>query len=264
MRVACHDYNWIPYLHRKGEKPDLERVLAEVVEAGYEAVEFSRHPMELDDPERTRTLLEQFELKLLGMSMTFKGQPGELARMKEHARVLASWGAEMAVFFDSIDWDSEASKTAVGPYGSTVELADAFAEFAATLGLDTVIHNHLGTNLETSEQIDRILPQLKRCGFCLDTGHLIAARGDPVVCTRKHAGILRHVHLKDAAFKPDGSFDDFVELGTGNSAHKMEDVLAELRAAGYDGWLCLEQDRTRSTPLETARANREFLRRHGL
>lgn len=76
--------------------------------------------------------------------------------------------------------------------------------------------------------------------------------------------MLRHVHFKDSAFNPDGSFDDFVELGAGNSPYRMEDVVAVLRDAGYDGWLCLEQDRTRTTPLDSARTNRDFLRKHGL
>ncbi|HUW58194.1 MAG TPA: TIM barrel protein [Planctomycetota bacterium] len=264
MRVACHDYNWIPYAHRQGETLDLEHVLAEMVEAGYDAVEFSRHPMEMDDPERTRKLLAHFGLKLVGMSMTFKGNPGELETLTEKMRVLVSWEGERVVLFDGIDWDAPTAVEAAGPYHGTVELAEGVAEFAASLGLDTVIHNHLGTNLETPEQMDTVLPQLQHCGLCLDTGHLIAAGGNPVVFTHRYAGVLRHVHFKDCRFNPDGSFDDFVELGTGNSPCRMEDVLGAFREVGYEGWLCLEQDRTGTTPIESARANREFLRRNGL
>ena len=263
MRVACHDYNWIPYARQQGEKLSLERVLAEVAEAGYDAVEFSKHPMELDDPAATARHLDKFGLKLTGMTILFKGEPGELEQAKRHARILADLGGDTAVFFDRIDW-GEGGTALPGPYRSTVELADAFAEFAASLGLDTTFHNHLGTNLETAEQIDEVMGQLTRCGLCLDTGHLIAAGGDPVLCTRKHAAAIRYVHFKDCALKPDGTIEEFVELGTGNSPHTMDDALAVLREVGYDGWLVLEQDQTRTTPRESARANREFMRKRGL
>lgn len=158
MRVSCHTYNWIPYAHQKRVSLDLEDVLTEVVDAGYEAVEFSRHPMELDDPKRTLALLKRFRLKLTGMSVTFKGRPGELETLREQTRILASWDGERVVFFDGVNWDAPGAPGAVGPCHGTVELAEYFAEFADSLGLDTVMHNHLGTNLETPEQMGRHPP----------------------------------------------------------------------------------------------------------
>lgn len=262
MKVACHDFNWLPWAKRTGWRPDLERVLDEVVAAGYLGVEFSGHPMELEDLERTKRLLAKFDLALVGMSFTFADMVERtMQEMKERARILADLGGRKVVLFDGTDWNSAKGK---GPYSSTVELADGFAEFAATLGLDTVIHNHLRTNVETAAQIDAILPRLKRCGFCLDTGHLIAAGGDPAACARKYAALTRHVHFKDCLLKPDGTIAEFIELGAGNHSYSLTAVLDELKAAGYDGWLSLEQDSTRTTPLESARANRAYLKERGI
>ena len=149
MRLACHDYNWIPYAHQHGETLELERVLAEVVEAGYEGVEFSRHPMELDDPARSRRLLEKSGLTLTGLSLFYKNEPGLFETVKQNTRLLAEMGGKLAVFFARVDWDAPMPDDM--PYRSTVELADGLAAFAATLGLDTVFHNHLGTSLETPD-----------------------------------------------------------------------------------------------------------------
>jgi len=263
IRIGCHTYNWLPYLQKQHREPDPEQILREIADAGFEAVELSGHPKELDDRAKMKRLLGKLRLKCVGMSFHFGGSSPGMEEAKKKARVLADFGAEKAVLFDATDWQAAKPASIDGPYRSTPELMDAFAEFVATLGLDAVMHNHLRTNLETPEQIDAILPRFKRCGFCLDTGHLIAAGGDPIACIRKYVRLLRHVHLKDVLLKPDGTFLEFVELGAGNHPYRMEDVLKEFRAVAYDGWLVVEQDQTRSTPFKSARANREFLRKHG-
>jgi inosose dehydratase len=262
IRVACHTFNWLPYLQKQHRVPDIETILREVADAGYDAVELTGAPMEIDDPAKTARLLCKLRLQPVGMSFHFRAADPGLDEPKRRARILADLGARFAVLFDATDWQAP-SAAAYAPCRSTHDLLDAFAEFAAPLGLDAVVHNHLRTNLETPAQIDHVLPRLRRCGFCLDTGHLIAAGGDPAVCIRKYAPLLRHMHFKDVFLTPEGKFQEFVELGAGNHPYRMEDMLAELRAVSYDGWLALEQDQTRTTPFESARANREFLKKLG-
>jgi len=237
-------------------------VLAEVAETGYDAVEFSRHPMETDDLARTRRLLDRFGLDLAGMSLTYRDRPGCFEAMKEHARVLADLGGSCAVWFSTVNWDEGIVNDDVA-FTGPAELADAFAEWAAELGLFTAFHNHLGTSLETPEQMDAVLPRLRHCGLCLDTGHLIAAHGDPLVYTRRYGDVLKHVHFKDAVFNEDGTFHDFIELGEGNHPYDLEATLDAFGDAGYDGWLVLEQDRTRTTPRDSAARNLAYMRRHG-
>jgi len=261
MKPACHDYNWIPYAHHNDLKLDLEWVLAEVAEAGYEAVEFSRDPMELDDPARSRRLLEKFGLTLTGLSLFYRDAPGNWAKLRQTTSAAAELGAPFAVFFCSVDWTAERQDDI--PFGSTDELAEGFAEMAADLGLDAVFHNHLGTSLETPQQMDAVLPKLARCGLCLDTGHLIGAGGDPAAFTRKYASLLRHVHFKDWLSTLADGKGDFVELGEGDHRYSLEETLTAFREIGYDGWLVLEQDRTRFTPIESARRNLAWMKAHG-
>ena len=199
------------------------------------------------------------------MSVTYKGVPGKegsLENMKEDARKLVEMGGSMAVLFSQA-WIKGGPEEKI-PYGNVSELADGFAEFAATLGLDTTFHNHLGTDVQSPEEIDDLMGKIKICGLGLDTGQLIPFAVDPADYVKKYPAALRHVHLKDTKLKEDGTIDDFVELGAGNSEYRVEDVLDALRAIDYRGWIVSEQDRTTTTPLESARVNREFLRQHGL
>ena len=64
-------------------------------------------------------------------------------------------------------------------------------------GLTQVLHPHLQTVVETSPDVERVL---EGCDvrWCLDTGHLLLAGGDPVAAVRRWAGRIGQVHLKDA------------------------------------------------------------------
>jgi inosose dehydratase len=264
LRIAAHDYNWLPYSSGKEAEWPLERILEEVAAAGYTAVEFSDTPRERQDPAKTARLMEKFKLKLTGMSCLYRGEPDAETIMQEKARFIRDMGGDMVVLFDAARWSGPKPPVTDDLLKRLAEVSDRMTDYARSIGLDASMHNHLNTAVETPAQIDRFFECSERCGFCIDTGHLIAAGGDPVATVRKYGRRIRHSHFKDGRFKPDGKFDDFVELGTGNSRWKMDDVLAELKAVGYDGWLVLEQDRTKRTPLESARMNRDFMVGHGI
>jgi len=264
MRVGCHDFNWIPYLGKQGQDVDLEPILEEVVAAGFDAVEFSGMPLEMAEPERTAALLKRLGLGLIGMTVAYHGQETPEETLKQKVRFIAELGGTLAVFMAGAGRRRKKPDLAEEDYRETGTVAEKLAEYAASLGVDTVVHNHLGTVVETSEDLERFLKYTGRCGLCLDTGHLIARHEDPAESVRTYRRILRHVHIKDCALKDDGTIDDFVELGAGNHVYSMEGVLSGLRAVGYEGWVVVEQDRTRTSPLESAWANRQFLREQGL
>ncbi|MFI5659943.1 sugar phosphate isomerase/epimerase family protein [Streptomyces sp. NPDC051684] len=51
-------------------------------------------------------------------------------------------------------------------------------------GLEPVFHHHLGTDVETPDEIRRLL-DLTDVSLCLDTAHLWLAGGDPVEALRE-------------------------------------------------------------------------------
>lgn len=157
-----------------------------------------------------------------------------------------------------------------------MRVADAVRE---RTGLRTVFHPHCAGYVEAPWEIDELMSRTDASllGLLLDTGHIVYGGGDPVSTLEEHASRVWHVHFKDcdaavaARMRQEGvgylaavRAQLFCELG--NGAVDFPAVVAELRAAGYDGWIVVEQDvfPGYGTPLESARRNREYLRRLGV
>lgn len=126
-------------------------------------------------------------------------------------------------------------------------------EVAGQLGLPASFHPHISTYVESRWEIEKLL-ELTEVSLTLDTGHLLLAGADPADCARSWPGRINHVHLKDvrldvlrrAKAEQRTDFDEWwadvaVPLGQGDV--DLDGMLAALAAAGYDGWLVVEQDR---------------------
>lgn len=154
---------------------------------------------------------------------------------------------------------------------------DQVLAFAVEHGVKAFHHAHLGTMIETVEDAEKLLSAAPDLWLLLDTGHLLAARSDPMQVFAN--SLLRHrighVHLKD--FHADdpqtwnhraakfGETGRFAELGAGNCGLSVKAVLQELEVIGYDGWVAVELDRPYPPrpPAEAARVNREYLAKLG-
>lgn len=155
-------------------------------------------------------------------------------------------------------------------------LVDGLHDLAAQLaelGVKLAYHPHVGTYVETQQEMDTLLERTDPglVGLCLDVGHLAYAGGDPLQAARQHATRIRYVHLKDVdpdvlaeCRREQVSFLDalrryvFTELGQGCA--QVREVVQQLAENGYEGWLVVEQDTSPGDPTETARRSRQFLR----
>jgi len=146
-------------------------------------------------------------------------------------------------------------------------------------GLRTVFHHHCAGFVETPGEIEQLLqltdPEL--LGLCLDTGHLRFGGGDPEELLDRHGERVWHAHFKDhdpdlaSRTRREGwdyfasvQHGVFCELGRGDV--DFPGVTAALRKLGYRGWIVVEQDVLpgMGSPLESANANRQYLREIGL
>jgi len=144
--------------------------------------------------------------------------------------------------------------------------AEACARWGVRLGL----HNHMGTLVETREQLDEFMARCPDCSLILDTAHLAGAGGDPVAAAERYADRVVSLHLKDWLLTDaDVGLDRwtqrgrFCELGAGNVGLDNVAVLRTLVDAGYDGWVLVEQDTHLQDPFEDLAASREYLRQGG-
>ncbi len=146
-------------------------------------------------------------------------------------------------------------------------------------GYDATFHPELGTLVEAPDEIEALLAETE-IGICLDTGHYLAAGGDPVAAVTRWAGRINQVHVKDARLdriaevvRGDEPADAvwgrgvFCPLGEGDL--DVSGVLAALRAIGYRGWIVVEQDSlpgdaaTFATAAQAQREHRRILEQSG-
>src|SRR5438270_478750 len=75
------------------------------------------------------------------------------------------------------------------------------AREARQSGHRAVYHPHVGTFIETPDEVERLMSETDPdlLGLCLDTGHYTLGGGDAVEALRRYRRRLRHVHLKDVS-----------------------------------------------------------------
>ena len=144
-------------------------------------------------------------------------------------------------------------------------------------GMELCYHPHVGSGVETLEDIDRLMANTnpEYLKLLLDTGHLYYAGVDPLEVAKKYGDRIKHVHLKnirknvlESSIKQGLSFLDsiregaFTVPGDKEGVIDFKPILAELAKANFEGWLVVEaeQDPNKANPLKYALMARNYLR----
>lgn len=160
-------------------------------------------------------------------------------------------------------------------WNSLTQGLEMLGKIAKKKGMTLTYHHHMGTGVQTLEEIDRLMdssdPSLVNLLF--DTGHLTFAGIDPVVILKKYFKRIKHVHLKDIrkeilkkTKKQNWSFLRAVKEGVftipGDGMIAFEPIFKILEENEYAGWMVVEaeQDPARADPLEYAIRARKFIR----
>ena len=142
---------------------------------------------------------------------------------------------------------------------------NAIAAVAAKRGLQCGIHNHVGSRLETQDEIERYLEACPRAGLVFDIGEIGLAGGNPVEIVKKYLNRICAVHLKDAEItdRKNGKIE-YRALGSGEFGVINRKTLELLIKSGYDGWVFIEPEDFRFNPLEELSNSLDYLKRGGL
>ncbi len=149
-------------------------------------------------------------------------------------------------------------------------------EIANSMGMKLVYHHHMGTVVQTADEVDRMMEMTDPGKFSLlfDSGHLAYCGQDYIEVLKKHVNRVKHVHLKD--IRPDVvkkvkdeklSFLQGVRAGAftvpGDGCIDFAPIFDILDGAGYKGWMIVEaeQDPAKANPLEYALKAREYIRK---
>ncbi len=286
VRLGINPLTWsnddLPSL---GASIPLETCLREARAAGYAGVELGhKFPRQA---EVLGPILEHHGLSLVSgwysLRLLERDEQAEFEAMTAHFRLLAALGCEIMVACEvtgCIHGDAGARLSArprIAPqhWARFGERLTRLAERMRAEGLRLAYHHHMGTVVQTAEEVDELMRNTGAAvGLLLDTGHLRFAGDDPAQVAVCHAKRIVHVHCKDLrptvlarVLNRDSSFLDAVVEGVftvpGDGCIDYPSVLAPLARAGYAGWLVVEaeQDPVVANPLQYARMGHDYLER---
>jgi len=233
-----------------------EQAIRDIGEVGYDGVElFDGNLMQFrNDKKKFRELLQEHAQELIGV---YTGAnfiyPDILEEELNKFRLVAELTAELGGIHFVIGGGAVRG-TGIQRDDHKL-LADGLnraRQIAMEAGLIASYHPHLGSLVETPEQLDQLMP-LTDIHLCPDTAHIEAGGGDPADVIRRYGQRIQYVHLKDL------KGGEFLPLGAGSQ--NFSDILGALYEHDYDGWITVELD-SYADPREGAFISKNYLRNH--
>jgi len=266
-----------------GAETSLETCLAEARQIGFEGMElghkFPRNAREL------AATLDRFGLACVSgwysAQLLARDARAELACLRPHLDLLKAVGSPVLVFADvsgAVHGNlqrplSERPRLKASEWREFGRRLTDVAAVTAAEGVRLAYHHHMGTVVQSREDIDTLMDATgAEVGLLLDTGHARFAGADPEALARCYASKIWHVHAKDVralvcerATSGNWSFLRAVLAGVftvpGDGSIDFARVFHELR--GYSGWVILEaeQDPRIADPMTYASLGYKNLRR---
>lgn len=249
-----------------GAHISLEQCLDEAAQIGFDGIE-KGHKLP-QTPEGLRQVLDPRGLKFVSgwhsLNLLTNSIEEEQAAMQPFLDVLKAMGSDVIITCETSNaiHGSDDIPLADRPilkaeqwttFGKGLE---ALAEYASAQGITLVYHHHMGTIVETEDEIDRLMqhtgPYTK---LLLDTGHCYFSGGDPECVARKHMARVAHIHAKnvrpqiaDQVGHERLSFLEAVRRGVFTVPGDVEGgvdfgpVLKIAAEHGYSGWIVIEAE----------------------
>jgi inosose dehydratase len=257
-RVAAAPISWgVCEVPGWGHQLSVDRVLSEMRELGLAATEFGPDGFLPRDPAQRAALLADHRLTAVGGFVPTVLHDPATDPLPPVERTLAGFSAVgartlvLAAATGRAGYDTRPELDDTG-WKTLLDNLDRIGAAAADRGITATLHPHVGTIVETSDEVRRVL-EGSSTSLCLDTGHLLIGGTDPAGLVDKAAGRIAHVHLKDVhvdraervrsgevAYSEAVRDGMYAPLGQGDV--DVARIVRSLEAAGYDGWYVLEQD----------------------
>ncbi|MGL4311636.1 MAG: myo-inosose-2 dehydratase [Paracoccaceae bacterium] len=221
-----------------------------------------------NEPEELRALLGSYGLKFISgwysTELLLRSVEEEIAAVQGHLAKLKHNDCKVCIVCET----SNAIHGDAGrPVNDRPRLTDAemkafgaklekFAEYLSGQGVTLVYHHHMGTIVESPEEIDALMAATgPHVHLLFDAGHCAFGGGDPVKVLTRHVARVRHFHAKNirpaitARVRAEGmSFLQGVVAGAFTVPGDQEGgvdfgpLLKILAGAKYDGWIVIEAE----------------------
>jgi inosose dehydratase len=280
-RIAAAPISWgVSEVPGWGHQLSVDRVLDEIRELGLSATEFGPEGFLATEPAAKAEQLRRYGLRAVGgflPVLLHDPDHDPLDRVSHYVDDCQATGADAVVLAadtGAAGYDQRPVLDELG-WKTLLHNLDRIDELTRSRGVLASLHPHIGTMIERSDEVERLLSG-SRIGLCVDTGHLLAGGTDPVALTRTYVDRVVHVHLKDvdgplAAEVAAGRlpFGEAVRAGLflplGQGTVDIAAMVSVLEAEGYAGWYVLEQDvmldaePSDAGPIANVRASLDYL-----
>lgn len=261
LRLATAPISWgVSEVEGWGVQLPPERVLAEMAELGFTATELGAEGFLPPAPADKARVLAEHGMAAIGSFVPVIAHDPEidpLPRVRQELADYAASGAEvlvLAAVTGATGYDDTREPLTETQRSTLLGNLERIREVAAAQGVTAVLHPHVGTMVETAEDIAVVL-EGSTLPFCFDTGHLMIGGTDPVRFAAEHADRIAYMHLKDVSLEGmqrvkageisyfDAIVQDILYRPVGEGDVDVRAILASLLEAGFDGWIVLEQDK---------------------
>ncbi len=244
----------------------LEQCLREAGEIGFEGIENGhKFPSE---PEALEAALAPSGLAFVSawwsLNLLTRSVAEEKAALQPRLDLLKALGSSVCIVCETSNAVHGAKATPLSErpalederWPEFAARVDAIAEYCAMQDVDLVYHHHMGTIVQSRDEIDRLMALTgPATQLLLDTGHATCAGADPLSLAEAYAPRVKHFHAKnvrkpimDRVAPERLSFLDAVRAGVFTVPGDPEGVvdfppvLKALAEAGYQGWLVIEAE----------------------
>lgn len=237
---------------QEGQKDRLGEVFGEIAGAGYAGLEIGFRHIRETPPLQLSRLLADHNLQLIathiGGNLHSSDQAAsERSLIEEVIDYLSGLDCNLVIYSGSPQMDLE----------QDIAMLKSAAAMCHEQGIQLAYHNHYWEFDDGERIMNALIAEPgARWSFCPDIGWVVQGGGDPVQLLSRVKDRLALVHFKD--FAPEGSENDFIELGAG--VIPLRDVAAWMRENLENLWVVAEQDVAESSPEEAVRKNAIFLK----
>jgi inosose dehydratase len=221
-----------------------------------------------DDPEALRALLAEYGLAFISgwysTNLLVQSVGDEIAACQAHLAKLRHNGCKVMIVCETsnaihgdpsrpVNDRPRLTPEEMVAFGAKLE---AFAAYLASQGVTLVYHHHMGTIVESPEEIDALMAATgPHVHLLFDAGHCTFGGGDPAQVLARHVDRVSHFHAKNIrrpvcdrvraeglSFLQGVLAGAFTVPGDQDGAIDFAPLLGLLKGAGYDGWIVIEAE----------------------
>ena len=269
-----------------GGDTTLDELLTDVRDIGFDGVELgNKFPR---DPEVLAPIMAGYGLDIVGgwysSNLLVRDADAEIDALSKHLALLDYMDSSVFILAETsnaVHCDRYGSRLDTHPilpaadWKQFGERLNTVARFINDRGLRFAYHHHLGTVVETKDELDHFFDATgDHVGLVLDTGHALFGGIEPIDVIKAHPERIAHVHCKDVRT---AKYDEFLANGTsflngvvggmftapGDGDYDYAPFMRALSDIDYSGWIVIEaeQDPAIANPREYSQLGLDTLKR---